>query len=145
MESSCIVCICCFSHAFANNEPDSRPLPQYCPTRPTRMQCTPAVRPSSIVVHSRVAVVVEEWHSSAKAVIHIIVRSQTRVEFMTEYSELKTHGKRKQGRPRITWRRTFTDDLRAIDTSWDETEEIAENRDLWKHLSALCADRRRWP
>ena len=56
-----------------------------------------------------------------------------------------THGKRKQGRPRTTWRRTFTDDLRAINTSWDEIEEIAENRDLWKHLSALCADRRRWP
>lgn len=34
------------------------------------------------------------------------------------------HGKRKQGRPRITWRRTFMEDLKAVNVSWDEAENI---------------------
>lgn len=54
-----------------------------------------------------------------------------------------TRGRRKQGRPRTTWRRTFIEDLRAIDLSWDEAEAVAVDRARWRSLCAQCAVRRR--
>lgn len=48
-------------------------------------------------------------------------------------------GKRGIGRPRNTWRRTFTEDLRAVNVNWDEAEAKAADRDHWKKLVALCA------
>ncbi|KAL2652137.1 hypothetical protein R1flu_020265 [Riccia fluitans] len=52
-------------------------------------------------------------------------------------------GKRKQGRPRTTWRRTFIDDLKTLDMSWDEAEVAATDRSHWRVLAAHCAERRR--
>jgi hypothetical protein len=51
-------------------------------------------------------------------------------------------GKRKQGRPRITWRRTFIEDLKAVNLSWDEAETAAADRVRWRSLVAQCAVRR---
>ena len=48
-------------------------------------------------------------------------------------------GKRKRGRPKITWRRTFIDDLRTIDIAWDKAEDIATDRAHWRTLAARCA------
>lgn len=42
-----------------------------------------------------------------------------------------------------TWRRTFIEDLRAIDLPWDEAETVATDRARWRLLSAQCAARRR--
>uniref|UniRef100_A0A914VG25 Reverse transcriptase domain-containing protein n=1 Tax=Plectus sambesii TaxID=2011161 RepID=A0A914VG25_9BILA len=52
-------------------------------------------------------------------------------------------GKRKQGRPRTTWRKTFIDDLKAVDVAWDEAENIATDRARWRSLAAQCALRHR--
>ena len=51
-------------------------------------------------------------------------------------------GKRKQGGQSKTWRRTFHDDLKALDIGPDEIEEMATDRIHWRTLVALCAERR---
>uniref|UniRef100_A0A914WYL3 DUF6451 domain-containing protein n=1 Tax=Plectus sambesii TaxID=2011161 RepID=A0A914WYL3_9BILA len=48
-------------------------------------------------------------------------------------------GKRKQGQPRITWRKMFTDNLKAISVAWDKAENIATDRARWRSLAAQCA------
>lgn len=53
-------------------------------------------------------------------------------------------GKRKQGRPKTTWRRTFIDDLRSVQLSLDEAAAAASNRAQWRITVAQCAERRRW-
>ncbi|XP_076736223.1 uncharacterized protein LOC143414974 [Maylandia zebra] len=52
------------------------------------------------------------------------------------------HGKRKPGCPRTTWRRTFIDNLRAIDIAWDEAEAAAADR-----VTAVIhgGEENRWP
>ena len=37
-------------------------------------------------------------------------------------------GKRKKGKPRVTWRRTFQEDLKRLGKSWDTIEKEAEDR-----------------
>ncbi|ROL29802.1 hypothetical protein DPX16_0859 [Anabarilius grahami] len=44
---------------------------------------------------------------------------------------------------RATWRRTFTEHLRAIGISWDEGQTTAADRARWRSLAAQCALRRR--
>ena len=61
----------------------------------------------------------------------------------TALSWRPTHGVRKQGRLKTTWRTTFTEDLQAVDTTWDDAEEVAGNCDHWRTLVVLCAKRRR--
>ena len=48
-------------------------------------------------------------------------------------------GKRKRGRPRKTWRRTFDEDLRQLNIEPDDVEKIAEDRVVWRELAARCA------
>lgn len=52
------------------------------------------------------------------------------------------NGKRRRGRPKITWRRTFLEDLRSVELSWDEATTAAIDRVRWRSLVAQCADRR---
>ena len=55
-------------------------------------------------------------------------------------SSTPARGKRKRGRPKQTWRRTFEANLRAVDLAWQEAEETAANRVHWRALNARCAD-----
>lgn len=48
-------------------------------------------------------------------------------------------GQRGKGRPRLTWRRTFLSDLKALNVSWDEAEDLASDRARWKALIAQYA------
>lgn len=48
-------------------------------------------------------------------------------------------GKRRVGRPRNTWRRTFMEDLRALDVKWEDVEIDASDRARWRMLVARCA------
>ncbi|KAI8486529.1 hypothetical protein Bbelb_357640 [Branchiostoma belcheri] len=50
-------------------------------------------------------------------------------------------GRRKRGRPKNTWRRTFQEDIKRADITWEEAEEAAATRPRWK-LAAQCADLR---
>ena len=43
-------------------------------------------------------------------------------------------GKRKRGRPRMTWRRTIEKDLKEIGFSWGEAEAAARDRQKWRQL-----------
>uniref|UniRef100_A0A914URD9 Reverse transcriptase domain-containing protein n=1 Tax=Plectus sambesii TaxID=2011161 RepID=A0A914URD9_9BILA len=47
--------------------------------------------------------------------------------------------RRGRGRPRLTWRRTFINDLKALDVSWDEAEDLATDRTRWRTLVAQYA------
>ncbi|KAK1804746.1 hypothetical protein P4O66_003598 [Electrophorus voltai] len=50
-----------------------------------------------------------------------------------------TEGKRKQGRPKTTWRSTFIADLKTIDIrSLDEARDAAADRTRWRALVAQC-------
>ena len=51
-------------------------------------------------------------------------------------------GKRKRGRPKITWRRTFKKDLSSVNKSWENIDLEAADRDVWRTIAALCADMR---
>jgi len=51
-------------------------------------------------------------------------------------------GKRKQGRPKQSWRRTVFKELKSIGKTWGEAEKIAINTVLWKAMvEALCPTR----
>ena len=41
-----------------------------------------------------------------------------------------SNGKRKQGRPRITWIKNFKNDLEWAGTTWDEARTLAKDRDV---------------
>ena len=51
----------------------------------------------------------------------------------------KPTGKRRRGRPRLTWRHTIETDLKRLDITWDEAEDLAQHRDEWRRIAALCA------
>jgi hypothetical protein len=49
-------------------------------------------------------------------------------------------GKRKQGRPTTTWKRTITKEITAVNLKIQDLQKLAEDRDAWKTMtSALCA------
>ena len=49
------------------------------------------------------------------------------------------HGKRKRGRPRITWRRTITSKLEEMGFSMGQTQYITKDRGRWRQIvDALC-------
>ena len=55
------------------------------------------------------------------------------------------NGRRGQGRPRTTWRRTVIEDLSSVDTDLDNINAVtaaAEDRARWRALVARCAERR---
>jgi hypothetical protein len=48
-------------------------------------------------------------------------------------------GKRKRGRPRITWRRTITSKLEEMGFSMGQTQYITKDRGRWRQIvDALC-------
>ena len=49
-------------------------------------------------------------------------------------------GKRKQGRPKTTWRRTVTSELKMANLTWGEAQHAAQDRIRWKQIvTALCS------
>jgi len=54
--------------------------------------------------------------------------------------EWKGEGKRKRGRPRKNWKTTIIDDLKNMEMSWQDAEQIAEERTVWRSCVALCAE-----
>lgn len=50
----------------------------------------------------------------------------------------RPEGRRRRGRPRLTWRRTFQQDLERRNVDLDMVEEIASDRDAWRVLAAQC-------
>ena len=45
-------------------------------------------------------------------------------------------GKRKRGRPRVTWRRTVDSEIKAMQHSWGSLTRLAQNRQEWKNFVA---------
>ena len=53
-------------------------------------------------------------------------------------------GRRRRGRPKITWRRTIEAEARMMNRSWRDLETLAQDRHEWGNLvGALCASSRR--
>ena len=48
--------------------------------------------------------------------------------------------RRRRGRPKKTWRRTFQEDLTRANISWEEAEHTAMDRPLWRQAAAQCAN-----
>ena len=48
--------------------------------------------------------------------------------------------RRMRGRPRKNCRDTIKSDLRCLEMSWDEAEELAMNREEWRKCVVRCAD-----
>ncbi|XP_078603943.1 uncharacterized protein LOC144877771 [Branchiostoma floridae x Branchiostoma japonicum] len=56
--------------------------------------------------------------------------------------EWNPQGKRRRGRPRLSWRRGVKKDLEHADTTWQETKKTAGDRRRWRRLTeALCSRR----
>jgi len=51
---------------------------------------------------------------------------------------LPADGKRKKGRPRKNWKMTVTEDLKTMEMDWNEAEQAAENRLMWRCCVAQC-------
>ncbi|KAI8479716.1 hypothetical protein Bbelb_425190 [Branchiostoma belcheri] len=51
----------------------------------------------------------------------------------------KPEGKRKRGRPKLTWRRTLQKDLESKGVSLKDAESLAKDRAEWRRLAAQCA------
>ena len=49
------------------------------------------------------------------------------------------HGKKKRGRPRKNWKATVNKDLEDIGMSWEEAEDAAIDRTVWRNCVARCA------
>ena len=48
-------------------------------------------------------------------------------------------GKRSQGRPKTTWRRTVTAELKEMNLTWGEAQQAAQDRARWRQIvEALC-------
>ena len=74
--------------------------------------------------------------------LHILGISECRC---TGFGSLRTQteGKRKRGRPKITWRRTVESELKLLSLNWGEAAKLAKDRKRWREpVSALCATRR---
>ena len=66
---------------------------------------------------------------------HIIHTKDNRCA-KTVLSWVLSNSKRKQGRPRTAWRRTFKNDLEWAGKTWDEATTLAKDRDAWKLFAA---------
>ncbi|KAI8499301.1 hypothetical protein Bbelb_230650 [Branchiostoma belcheri] len=71
-----------------------------------------------------------------------ILRLPSRRHSKTAMTWVPHNGRRKRGRPKHTWRRTFQDDLRRANIPWEEAETVAADKKKWK-LAARCAIRHR--
>jgi len=45
-------------------------------------------------------------------------------------------GRRKCGRPKNTWRRTVKTELRGLNQSWNEIQQLAKDRQKWRNFVA---------
>jgi len=53
-----------------------------------------------------------------------------------------SHGYRRRGRPKRTWRRTVEDEIRSTRRSWNEVKGIAGDLNAWKlFMDALYSTR----
>jgi len=50
-------------------------------------------------------------------------------------------GRRKTGRYKKTWRRTFQQHLQMVDFKWEEVEYVATDRSKWRQAAVRCAQR----
>ena len=47
-------------------------------------------------------------------------------------------GRRKAGRPKKTWRRTFQQNVQIVDFKWEEGAYVAKERAKWRQAAARC-------
>jgi len=65
-----------------------------------------------------------------------IVWSRTEYQKVLQWSP---NGKKKRGRPRKNWKATVGKDLEDIGMTWEEVEDAAEDRMVWRSCVAQCA------
>ena len=95
----------------------------------------------------------ELWHQTKQKSINVCIRERkwrwightlrrepTRIS--RQALEWNPQGKRKRGRPAMTWRRCVNAELRVIGMSWRDAKRKATDRDQWKNVvKALCSTR----
>ncbi len=84
----------------------------------------------------RLSSIVSERH--IKLAGHILRQPEPRLAKIA-LTWMPPNGRRRQGRPKKTWRRTFKEDLKRVGIKWEEVESHAANRYQWNLLAAQCA------
>jgi hypothetical protein len=70
---------------------------------------------------------------------HTLRREQSSIS--RQALEWNPQGKRKRGRPAMTWRRTLDAELKTTKMSWGEAKRAAQDRQRWRLVvEALCSD-----
>ena len=54
--------------------------------------------------------------------------------------EWKPNGKRKRGRPALTWKRTIEKDLEDGGKQWFSAKRLAQDRQKWNRFMARCVN-----
>ncbi|CAH8480721.1 unnamed protein product [Heterobilharzia americana] len=63
-------------------------------------------------------------------------------EITCQAVEWNTKGKRRVGRPTVTWTRWCEEEMKASGQSWSHVQKTAENRVRWRRATeALCSTR----
>jgi len=71
--------------------------------------------------------------------IYFFFFSVQKLELIIKERRLRWLGhKRKPGRPRKNWMDIIRRDLKDMDISWDEAEELATDRAEWRQRAAQC-------
>ena len=71
---------------------------------------------------------------------HVLRMSKTRPTHVA--LRLMPPGKRRRGRPLGTWRRTIEEEIKKAGKTWQEIEQMAQDREEWRgFVSALCSTR----
>ncbi len=83
-------------------------------------------------------VVLEIKHRRLRWLGHVLRMDQNRIPKVA--LRWTPPGKRKQGRPKTTWRRTVTSELKMANLTWGEAQHAAQDRTRWKQIvTALCS------
>jgi len=71
-----------------------------------------------------------------KWVGHTLRKANEAIE--REALDWNPQGKRRRGRPRLTWRRTVHNETLEKGKSWNEVKKMAGNRTRWRCFLTLC-------
>ena len=68
---------------------------------------------------------------------HVLRMEDSRIPRQAIQGKLRGY-RRKPGRPRKNWMDIIRRDLKDVDTTWDEAEELATDRAGWRQRVAQC-------
>ena len=86
-----------------------------------------------------------QWHLQRKDQLQLLQHYTCKVKptfviFGHEQERKMPEGKRKQGRPKITWRQTVEKEIKEMGKTWEGIKFMARDRQMWREqVAALNA------